>query len=75
MISRPVRGSEEATRKFWLAHIWIIAVEEDVLGGLVVGDDVATELDLRLQDGAGQVLGLNGGRFEVETEGGGRVGD
>ncbi len=67
--------SEEATGEFWFTHVGIVTTEEDVIGGLVVGGDVAAELDLRLQEGAGHVLLFNCGGFKVKAEDSGRVRD
>ena len=41
-----MRDGEEAAHVERVAHVWIIAVEEDVVGDLVVGGDEATKLDL-----------------------------
>lgn len=67
--------SEEATGIVPVAHVRIIAREEDVISGLVVGGEVATEFDLCLEDGADQFLALDGGTLELEAESCGCVGD
>ena len=71
----PVHDGEETTGKVGFTRVRIITVEEDIIGGLVVRGDIAAELDLRLKDGAGHVLGFDGGGVEVEAEGGGCVGN
>lgn len=70
-----MRDTEEAPGKSWLTYIGIIVEEEDVICGLIVGGDVAAEFNLRLQDGAGHILGLDGVRLEVKAQGGGCVRD
>ena len=71
----PIHDREETTGKLGFTRVRIITAEEDIIGGLVVRGDIAAEPDLRLQDGAGHVLGFDGGGVEVNAEGGGCVGD
>ena len=70
-----MRDGEEATGIVRVAHVGIIAGEENVVGGLVVGGEEAAEFDLCLEDGADELLALDGVRLELEAEGCGCVGD
>ena len=67
--------SEETTGIVRVAHVRIIAGEEDVVSGLVVGGEEATEFDLGLEDGADEFLARDGVTLELEAESCGCVGD
>lgn len=67
--------SEEATGIVPVADVRIIAREEDVVSGLIVGDEIATEFDLCLENGADEFLALDGITLELEAESCECVGD